>query len=351
MRSPWACAKRMGMIAGMRDAHDPLAQLDLNLLRALDALLAERHVTRAAERLSLTQSAASRALARLRQELGDPILVRGPSGALLPTARAEQLGPVVRQALAQIAAAWRGDTFDPATSQRRFIVSGADYAELVLLPGLAARLAELAPGLTLSFVPMPGDLTGALASGDVDAILVPGAMSGAGLYQRHLFDESFVVAMRAGHPAASGKLTLDRFCSLCHLLIAPRGTPGGAVDNALAKLGRKRHVAVSVPHFLVAPHVIAASDLVITMATRMVAVFSTMFELVTRPPPLPVPGFSIQLQWHERTHADAGHRWFREQLAHVAAHVRVPRGIRAAAAASASLAASGGAGGYLSSSS
>lgn len=326
----------------MRDTHDPLGRLDLNLVRALDALLAERHVTRAAARLSLTQSAASRALARLREELGDPILVRGPSGALLPTARAEQLAPVVRRALEELAAVWRGETFDPKTSQRRFTVSGADYAELVLLPGLTARLAELAPEVSLSFVPMPGDLTGALASGEVDALLVPGALGGAGLYQRHLFDESFVVAMRAGHPAASGKLTLDRFCALSHLLIAPRGNPGGAVDNALAAMGRRRHVAVSVPHFLVAPHVIAASDLVITMAMRMVAVFSTMFELVTRAPPLPVPGFSIHLQWHERTHSDAGHRWFREQLAHVASHVRVPRGIRAAAAAGeAALAASG----------
>lgn len=326
----------------MRDAHDPLARLDLNLVRALDALLTERHVTRAAARLSLTQSAASRALARLREELGDPILVRGPSGALLPTARAEQLAPVVRRALEELAAAWRGETFEAKTSQRRFTVSGADYAELVLLPGLAARLAELAPGVTLGFVPMPNDLAGALASGEVDAILVPGALGGGGLYQRHLFDESFVVAMRAGHPAASGKLTLDRFCALSHLLIAPRGNPGGAVDNALAAMGRRRHVAVSVPHFLVAPHVIAASDLVITMAMRMVAVFSTMFELVTRAPPLPVPGFSIHLQWHERTHADAGHRWFREQLAHVASHVRVPRGIRASAAAGdAALAASG----------
>lgn len=341
------CSKQMRMIAGMRethDRHDPLRQLDLNLLRALDALLVERHVTRAAARLALTQSAASRALARLREALGDPLLVRGPSGALLPTPRAEQLGPVVRRALEELAAAWRGEAFEPRTARRRFTLTGADYAELVLLPGLTARLAELAPGVQLAFLSMPHELPGALASGAVDALLAPpgpGAPAGAGFYQRPLFDESFVVAMRAGHPAATGKLTLDRFCNLSHLLIAPRGQPGGAVDDALAALGRRRHVAVSVPHFLVAPHVIAASDLVITMAMRMVAAFSSMFELVTRPPPLPVPGFSIHLQWHERTHADAGQRWFREQVAHVAAHLKVPRGIRAAGEASAALASSG----------
>jgi DNA-binding transcriptional LysR family regulator len=296
-------------------------------------LLAERHVTRAAARLALTQSAASRALARLREELGDPLLVRGPGGALLPTPRAEQLAPVVRRALEEVAAAWRGESFDPGTARRRFTLTGADYAELVLLPGLAARLAEQAPGVQLVFVSMPGDMQGALAAGAVDVLLAPSGPYSASLYQRQLFDESFVVAMRAGHPAATGKLTLDRFCELSHLLISPRGQPGGAVDDALAALGRRRHVAVMVPHFLVAPHVIAASDLVVTMAARMAAAFAASFELVTRPTPLPVPGFSIQLQWHERTHADPGHRWFREQLAQAAAALRVPRGIRAAAQA------------------
>jgi DNA-binding transcriptional LysR family regulator len=338
MGRPFPCAKQMSMIVGMREAHDrhdPLRQLDLNLLRALDALLVERHVTRAAARLSLTQSAASRALARLREELGDPLLVRGPTGALLPTPRAEQLGPVVRRALEELAAAWRGEIFDPATARRRFTLTGADYAELVLLPGLTTRLAELAPHVQLVFVSMPNDLQGALASGAVDVLLAPHGPHASGLYQRQLFDESFVVAMRAGHPAATGKLTVDRFCELSHLLISPRGQPGGAVDDALAALGRRRHVAVMVPHFLVAPHVIAASDLVITMAMRMVAAFAATFELVTRPTPLPVPGFTIHLQWHERTHADPGQRWFREQVAQVAASLKVPRGIRASAQAGA----------------
>lgn len=317
----------------MRDAHDPLAQLDLNLLRALDVLLAERHVTRAAARLSLTQSAASRALARLRDELGDPLLVRGPSGALLPTARAEQLGPVVRRILEELAVAWRGEVFDPKTSRRRFTVATTDYAEMVLLPGLVARLARDAPGVFLSAQAMASDSVAALASGEIDLRMVPSSAmgAGAGLFQRHLFDESFVVAMRAGHPAASGKLTLDRFCALDHLLISPRGTLGGAVDAALAKLERTRNVTVTVPHFLVAPHVIAATDLVITLAARVAAAFADTHDLVLRPPPLEVPSFSIYLQWHQRTHTDLAHRWFRDQLAEIAAKLPVPRAGRAAA--------------------
>jgi DNA-binding transcriptional LysR family regulator len=324
----------MLIIASMRGAHDPFAQLDLNLLRALDVLLAERHVTRAAARLSLTQSAASRALARLREELGDPLLVRGPSGALLPTARAEQLAPVVRRILEELAVAWRGEAFDPKTARRRFTLATTDYGEMVLLPGLVARLAREAPGIHLSAQSVVADNVASLANGDIDMRLIPSSAAGgagAGLYQRHLFDETFVVAMRAGHPAASGKLTIDRFCALDHLLISPRGTLGGAVDVALAKLGRTRNVTVTVPHFLVAPHVIAATDLVITLAARVAAAFADTHQLVLRPPPLEVPSFSIYLQWHQRTHADPAQRWFRDQLAEVGSKLAVPRAARVTA--------------------
>lgn len=290
-----------------------LSALDLNLLRALDVLLAERHVTRAAARLGVSQSAASHALARLRQELGDALLVRGPGGALMPTARAEELGPVVRAALSAIAQAWRGQSFEPTRARRTFTIGAGDFAELVLLPPLVARLAQLAPGVDL-FVQLPGDLNTGLATGRLDAVLGPARELGSGCYQRHLFDEVFTVAMRAGHPAATGKLTLDRFCALDHLLIAPRGTPGGFVDEALAQLGRRRRVAVAVPHFLIAPHVVAASDLVMTVASRVAAAYANSHRLVTRPLPLTVPGFSIHLIWHERTQADPAQRWLREQI-------------------------------------
>ncbi|HRC58747.1 MAG TPA: LysR family transcriptional regulator, partial [Kofleriaceae bacterium] len=133
----------------MSDVHDVLGALDLNLLRSLDALLTERHVTRAAARLGVTQSAASHALARLREEVGDLLLVRGPGGSLLPTPRAEQLGPVVRRALSDIAAAWREQEFVPGSARRTFTIGAGDFAELVLLPALAARLAATAPSVDL----------------------------------------------------------------------------------------------------------------------------------------------------------------------------------------------------------
>jgi DNA-binding transcriptional LysR family regulator len=183
----------------MSDVHDVLGALDLNLLRSLDALLTERHVTRAAARLGVTQSAASHALARLREEVGDLLLVRGPGGSLLPTPRAEQLGPVVRRALSDIAAAWREQEFVPGSARRTFTIGAGDFAELVLLPALAARLAATAPSVDLFVRVVPPEATAALASGQLDVVLAPTRDLGSGCFQRHLLDEVFTVAMRGGH--------------------------------------------------------------------------------------------------------------------------------------------------------
>ncbi len=307
----------------MRRAHDRLAGFDLNLLRVLDVVLAERHVTRAAARLGQSQSATSHALARLRDELGDPLLVRGAGGRLVPTERALALAPVVTRLLDELAAAWPGGGFDPATARRTFHVGAGDLAELVLLPPLAARVARLAPGVELFVRPAPDDPGAALASGEVDVVLAPVRSRDprpltSGCYYRPLFAETFTCAMRAGHPAARGRLTLDRFCALDHLLVAPRGTAGGFVDDALAAVGRQRRVAVAVPHFLVAPAVVAATDLVATLASRVVAAFARSHRLVMRPPPVAVPGFTMHAIWHERTHEQAAHTWLRDQLAAVA---------------------------------
>src|SRR5688572_26398469 len=201
----------------MRVAHDSLGGLDLNLLLALDALLAERHVTRAAARLGLTQSAASHALARLRAALGDPLLVRGTRGAMVPTPRAEALAAPLGQALAALAAAVHGPpAFAPATARRTFRVAAGDYAELVLLPPLAARVAAVAPGVDLWMQPAPGDLGGALAAGTIDCLFAPirGRSWPAGCYEKKLFRESFTCVVRKRHPIVEQRLTLARYCAL-----------------------------------------------------------------------------------------------------------------------------------------
>ena len=302
----------------MQRAHElSLAGIDLNLLVVLDALLAERHVTRAARRVGLTQSAASHALARLRALLDDPVLVRGPGGQMVPTDRAAALAPRLRRALDDLATALRGEpAFDPATARRTFRIATSDYAELILLPPLVARLARDAPGIDLELTQIPEDPAALLAAGEIDGAI--GVWRdrawAAGIYQKRLFDDDFRCVVRAGHPLARRRLTLARFLELGHVLIAPRGTRGGFVDEALERLGERRRIAVMIPHFLVAPHVIAASDLVITLPARVARAFAGPFDLAVLAPPLELPGFTTALVWHERAHHDPGQRWLRDAL-------------------------------------
>ncbi|MBL9016363.1 MAG: LysR family transcriptional regulator [Myxococcales bacterium] len=301
-----------------------MAGVDLNLVLALDALLAERHVTRAAGRLGITQSAASHALARLRDLFGDPLLVRGPRGAMIPTPRAEALGPQVHRVLVELAGVLRGEGFDPATARRVFRIGAGDYAEVVLLPKLIERVSRLAPGIELWVHPFGEHGDAELAAGTLDVVLAPprGGARGAGGYEKVLFGERFTCILRADHPLAGGRLTLPRYCAAAHVLVAPRGTPGSLVDTALAEQGRSRRIALAVPHFLVVPYIVAGSDLVATLASRVAALFTETLGLVSMPPPVELPGFQIALAWHERNHHDAAHRWLRDQLLAVAGEVR-----------------------------
>src|SRR6185295_6647450 len=193
----------------MHALHDGLAGIDLNLVVALDALLAERHVTRAAARLGLTQSAASHALARLRGLLGDPLLVRGPAGTMSPTPLASRLAPQLRKVLDELSHVLRGETFDPATAQRTFHIGASDYVELVMLPRLTARLARLAPGIDVWLHTYNDCGDTELASGALDLVLGPQRRTArpSAAYERVLFAESFTCVMRANHPLARARLT------------------------------------------------------------------------------------------------------------------------------------------------
>ncbi len=306
-------------LVAMSRVHDGLAGIDLNLVLALDALLAERHVTRAATRLGITQSAASHALARLRDVLGDPLLVRGTRASMIPTPRAEQLAPAIHKVLADLAGALRGDdVFDPATAKRTFRIGAIDYVELVLMRPLIERVARIAPGIDFWVHNFAGGVDEVLETAAVDLVLVPSrTTTGARLthaYEKVLFDEGFTCVMRAGHPLAGQRLTLARYCSAAHVLVAPRGTPGSLVDTALAAEGRSRRIALALPHFLAVPHIVAGSDLIATLASRVASQFAGLLDLVTAPPPFPMPKFQISLAWHERFQHDAAHRWLRDQI-------------------------------------
>src|SRR5574343_275659 len=287
--------------------------LDLNLLKAFDALMDERNVTRAAQRLALTQPAVSGMLVRLREAFGDPLFVRASRG-VVPTARAEALAPAVRQLLQDVTALLQPAVFDPATTALTLTVAATDYAlRAVGLPWMAALRAR-APGLRVAVQPISDiRIAGQLARGEVDLALTTPAMAPPELRTRALFDERYVCVARAGHPAlAAGPCTLERFCAEDHALVSYGGDPfEGATDRALAAMGRRRLVVASVGSFLMLPELLRRTDLIAVAPERLVAAES---GLATCAPPLPVPGFTKVAVWHERHHHDPGQRWARELL-------------------------------------
>jgi len=295
------------------------SDVDLNLLVALRALLHERHVTRAAARVGLSQPAMSHALARLRELTGDPILVRTPRG-MQPTPRAEAMAGPLEQALSEIHRLLAAPgAFDPGTSTRRFHIGASDYVELAILPGVLTRVWAEAPGVDVRVVNLPMTPTEDLAEGrlDLGIGLLPqfGSPPPSGIRAQKVIEDRFVCVVREGHPTVKKRLELDSFCELPHALVAPRGQGGGIVDTALAKLGRQRRVALQVAHFLVAPHIVRETDLVLTLATRMADVLAPMLGLRRLPPPVELGGFSMWMAWHERQQADPAHAWLRAVVA------------------------------------
>ena len=296
-----------------------LAGIDLNLLTSLDALLDERNVTRAARRLGVTQPAVSHNLRRLRELLGDPLLVRTPRG-MQTTPRAAELRPFVRAALdAAQAVLQPAPGFDPATAGRTFVLTMADQAAFQLLPPLIERIAAAAPGVVLQLRPPPADVSAALAEGELELAIGVFRDSPAGIRGELLWTESFACVVRRTGPGARAPLDLARYLERSHLLVAPRGRPGSVVDDLLAQTGRQRRIAVVVPHFLVAPAIIATSDLVWTAPAGLARALAAHYPLAVRPPPLALPGFAMSMRWHLRLDRDPGLLWLRDLLRAVAA--------------------------------
>ena len=293
-----------------------LAELDLNLLRVLDALLRERHLTRAAKGLGLSQPAASHALARLREHMGDPLFVRSSAG-LVPTPRATALAPKLQVAMLALAECVSGmPAFDPRTARVSFTMSTADYGSFVLVPPLLEQLSLIARGVDVWVRSVREETFAELARGDADVHVGPIAQGATapGIHMEPLFEEEFVCVVRADHPRVRASLDLDTYVDLPHVFVAPRGTPGGIVDQVLAKHRRKRRVAIAVPQFLLAPFLVAKSDMIVTIGRRVAEEFAAMLPLRILEPPVTLPPFVTQLVWHERTQDDLAHRWFRQQI-------------------------------------
>jgi DNA-binding transcriptional LysR family regulator len=306
-------------------ARHPLRGVDLNLLPLLQVLLEEHSVTRAARRLGLSQSATSRALGRLREQLDDEVLVRVGS-TLVPTPRAASLQvPLARVLDDVVAVIMPPAPFDPCVSERTFRVGTADYGEFVVLPALRDALERAGAKVRVAAMPIPEDPSEALAMGHLDVIVMPRRSTVAGVVWRPLWRDPFVVVCRADHPRVRDALTLDGYCSEAHVLVSPgaRGGPG-QVDRELEALGRAREVAMTVSGFLAAQVLVARSELITTTLARVAESVGPELGLRVFPAPLDLPEVSVDLGWHERMRKDQGHRWFRQQVVAVMHHASGP---------------------------
>lgn len=297
----------------MRETHEPGDVPDLDLLRMFLALHRARHLTRAAAAVGRSQPAMSRALARMRDAFDDELFVRTPRG-LVPTARADAIAGDAADVLDRARALVRPARFDPARLARSFVIASSDLVEQELVASIVALLAAEAPAVDVTFRSVTDDVALDLAAGRTDLLFAPRAGLAPELVTRPLFEDGFLCAARRDHPALRRGLTLDHFVRLGHVQIAPRGLPGGPVDDVLAARGLARRVAVRTPSFLVAPLLAARSDLLLTAPSRVLLPLAAQFGLRIHEPPIPIPPFAIHQAFHPRAAADPAHRWFRQLI-------------------------------------
>lgn len=294
----------------------PLGSVDLNLLLVLRALLSERHVTRAAARVGLSQSATSHALSRLRELYGDPLLVR-TGRALELTPRATRLLPALERGMLDLQSALDPEPeFEPSRAKLTFNIGMADYMQAVVMAPLLRRLASAAPLIDLSVVTFP-NLSELVDSGRIDLALDVADAAWRSQSSESAFDDEFVCMVRRDHPTVKKKLSLAQYVALAHVVVAPTGGPGSIVDTELEQRGLQRRIALRVSNFLIAPVVVCETDFISTMPRRLARQVAARYPLRLLPPPLPLPKFGFSLSWHRRLDQDPAHRWLRASCASV----------------------------------
>jgi DNA-binding transcriptional LysR family regulator len=287
-----------------------LASMNVNLLVTLDALLAERSVSGAAQRVGVTQSAMSHTLRQLRELFDDPLLVRAGRRMVL-TPRAQELEPRLRQGLAVLeGVVGRQGDFDPARYTGRFTLATQDGVTSMLGGPLVRRIRRQAPRAELSIVPVPDDVVDALESGRIDIATAPPIDVPAGLRKTDVgVTTTWSVICSSSHPVRD--LDLDAYCTYPHAMMSLSGTGPSFVDHLLARLGRERRVAVRVPYLLTLPAVLEGTDLIATVVTPAADHFAATAPIRAFDCPIEIPGAPMVLLWHARFEADPAHLWFR----------------------------------------
>lgn len=285
---------------------------DLNLLRVFEAVWSTRSVSKAAERLGLTQPTASSALARLRETYADPLFTR-VGNQMVPTAFCAQQARHLLEALALVNRSMSEvQSFDPATSNRLFVLGMRDIGEATLLPAVLAHCAREAPAVRIRTLMSPLETTGdKLADARVDLAIGFLPALEVGIHKRELFMQHYVCVMRERHPLASRRLAIRDLKAATHLSIDFSGTGHAMVDRQLREQGLERNAQLAIPHYMTAAPILAGTDLVCLMPEMLADQIAPLYGLVSRPVPLKAMKFPIALYWHERVHRDPGNIWLR----------------------------------------
>lgn len=292
-----------------------LKDVDLNLLLVLHHLLIERRVSAVAEKLGMTQPGVSNALKRLRILLGDDLFLRTSRG-MEPTPYATRLAEPIGYALSTIQNSLNDtEQFDPASSTRKFTIGMTDIGEIYIFPKLMKIISSIAPKISISTVRNNAvNLRDEMESGHVDLAvgLIPQLKSG--FYQRRLLKQGYVCMFRAGHPLDKGEISVEEFSRAEHVVVVSSGTGHAMVDQSIEKKGIKRHVSLTVPHFVALGHILAESDMIATVPERYARACVSPFGLKYVQHPIALPAITINVFWHARMHRDAANQWMRDLI-------------------------------------
>lgn len=292
-----------------------ISGIDLNLMGVFEAMMAEKHVSRAAQKVGLSQPAMSAALSRLRALYKDPLFVRSPKG-MMPTHKAKQLEEPISKALDLLRGSLAAEPeFDPKTCDKTFRIAMSDWLCLLLLPKISAFLRKEAPLSNLSIRNMASqEMHQALMNGELDLGISGQPNTGSGKYRQVLYREHYECIVWSGHSAIKNKLTLKDYVHFPHVLFSPQGSGAGAVDKVLAKKGLKRRVGMRVIYSLVIPAIIQHTDLIATVPAPLARFFAPYLNVKVFSPPIPLPEHDMTQYWGKESHTDPAHRWFRGVL-------------------------------------
>ncbi|SDC00797.1 LysR family transcriptional regulator [Acinetobacter boissieri] len=290
-----------------------LRNIDLNLLKTLDALLDERSVTAAAKRLSLTQPAVSSMLTRLRECFNDPLFIRNQRG-ITPTIRAQSLALPIKKILCDVSVLMQPSGFKPHEAEMEVRIVATDYTLKTILVPYIALLRQKAPKIKIAIFSAKSDqIYTLLEEGNIDFAVISEAEAHINLHMHDLFEDRYICAVHKNHIMATRtEITLDEFCAMEHTLVSHDGGSFlGITDQSLAKIYLKRNVMLSIQGFLSLSDILASTDLMAVAPSRLI---KDMPDLVSIEPPLDISGFNKVIAWHERTHRDLAHIWLREEL-------------------------------------